>query len=66
MALPISALHSAAHAPARPLSLRARLLPCTAAALLGLLLLYGVGLAQPHALHEAAHDTRHATGFPCH
>jgi cobalt transporter subunit CbtB len=34
------------------------------AALLGLFILYGVGFAQ--MAHETAHDTRHATGFPCH
>ncbi|MDH5556508.1 MAG: CbtB-domain containing protein [Alphaproteobacteria bacterium] len=34
------------------------------AALLGFFILYGVGFAQMS--HETAHDTRHATGFPCH
>lgn len=34
------------------------------AATLGLFILYGVGFAQMS--HETAHDTRHATGFPCH
>jgi cobalt transporter subunit CbtB len=47
-------------------SLRARLLPCLLAALLGAVLLFGVGLAHPHALHDATHDTRHALGLPCH
>jgi cobalt transporter subunit CbtB len=47
-------------------SVAARLWPCTAAALAGLLLLFGVGLAHPHALHQATHDARHAAGFPCH
>jgi cobalt transporter subunit CbtB len=32
----------------------------------GALLLYGVGFAQDSRLHNAAHDTRHAIGFPCH
>jgi cobalt transporter subunit CbtB len=32
----------------------------------GITLLYGVGLAQDPRLHNAAHDTRHAIGFPCH
>jgi cobalt transporter subunit CbtB len=27
---------------------------------------FGVGLAQADTLHNAAHDTRHAIGFPCH
>jgi cobalt transporter subunit CbtB len=36
------------------------------AILLGSFLLYGVGFAQPQALHDAAHDTRHSFAFPCH
>jgi cobalt transporter subunit CbtB len=32
----------------------------------GLLMLYGVGFATLSVAHNAAHDTRHATGFPCH
>lgn len=37
-----------------------------AAALLGALILWGVGFAQPEIVHSAAHDARHAQGFPCH
>jgi cobalt transporter subunit CbtB len=33
---------------------------------LGSFLVFGVGLAQDDRLHNAAHDTRHAIGFPCH
>ena len=33
------------------------------AMLLGSLILFGVGLAQPSLLHDDAHDSRHA--FPC-
>ncbi len=29
-------------------------------------LLFVAGHAQSAALHDAAHDTRHAIGFPCH
>jgi cobalt transporter subunit CbtB len=29
-------------------------------------LLYSVGLSQMAVAHNAAHDTRHAIGFPCH
>lgn len=36
------------------------------AAALGLALLAVAGFAQTQVLHGAAHDTRHATGFPCH
>ena len=36
------------------------------AAALGLFLLYGAGLAQVEEIHNAAHDARHAAGFPCH
>ena len=32
----------------------------------GLLLVFGVGLAHSDKLHNAAHDTRHSIGFPCH
>ncbi len=35
-------------------------------ALLGLTILFIAGHAQSAALHDAAHDVRHATGFPCH
>ncbi|MFD0986316.1 CbtB domain-containing protein [Methyloligella solikamskensis] len=33
---------------------------------LGLSLVFTTGFAHPSALHNAAHDTRHALGFPCH
>jgi cobalt transporter subunit CbtB len=36
------------------------------AALLGLVILFGVGLAPLTVAHNAAHDARHAAGFPCH
>jgi cobalt transporter subunit CbtB len=32
----------------------------------GAFMIYGVGLAQDSRMHNAAHDTRHAIGFPCH
>lgn len=37
-----------------------------AMASLGAVLLFLAGHAQSATLHGAAHDTRHATGFPCH
>ncbi len=47
----------------RPVS---ALLGITGAAMLGLFLLILAGHVQAAALHDGAHDTRHATGFPCH
>lgn len=41
-------------------------LPILAAMLLGLGLVFVAGLSQAAALHDAAHDTRHAIAFPCH
>jgi cobalt transporter subunit CbtB len=36
------------------------------AALLGIIILYGVGFAGPDLIHNAAHDTRHSISVPCH
>ncbi|WP_411957805.1 CbtB domain-containing protein [Paracoccus homiensis] len=33
---------------------------------LGAVFVFGVGLANTSMAHNAAHDTRHAIGFPCH
>ena len=44
----------------------ARLAGPLGAALLGLLLVLGVGFAGPQVLHNAAHDSRHSFSFPCH
>ena len=41
-------------------------LPILLAALLGLGIIVVTGHVQAAALHDAAHDVRHATGFPCH
>lgn len=35
-------------------------------AFFGVALLFSAGFAQPSIMHDVAHDTRHATGFPCH
>lgn len=37
-----------------------------AAALLGVLFVYVTGFAPVAAMHNAAHDTRHAITAPCH
>lgn len=50
-----------------PLSnLKDKILPSLAAAALGVFLLFGAGFAEMSPLHNAAHDARHAAGFPCH
>jgi cobalt transporter subunit CbtB len=42
------------------------LVPVLAAALLGTFLIVGAGFVQIPAVHNAAHDSRHAFAFPCH
>ncbi|MGB0507926.1 CbtB domain-containing protein [Pontivivens nitratireducens] len=37
-----------------------------AVALIGLGITFVAGHVQAETLHDAAHDVRHATGFPCH
>lgn len=41
-------------------------LPVMLAAGLGFAIFFAAGHLQASALHDAAHDVRHATGFPCH
>ena len=36
------------------------------ALLLGTIIIYGAGFLNMAAAHNAAHDTRHSQGFPCH
>lgn len=43
-----------------------RLIAGGLALFLGLVLLAGTGFAGDYRLHNGAHDTRHAMGFPCH
>jgi cobalt transporter subunit CbtB len=58
------------HAIARPntaLGTRASsLAQAIMAAMLGVFLIWGVGFSPIMAVHNAAHDTRHSSGFPCH
>lgn len=37
-----------------------------ASAALGLIILLAVGFAPLEVIHNATHDTRHSSGFPCH
>jgi cobalt transporter subunit CbtB len=40
--------------------------PALFAALLGAVMVFGVGFSDLSMSHNAAHDTRHAMVFPCH
>ncbi|MGE0211234.1 MAG: CbtB domain-containing protein [Parvibaculaceae bacterium] len=53
-------------ATATTISTQQRLLTGVVALALGLFMLIGVGFAGSTVLHNAAHDTRHSIGFPCH
>ena len=48
------------------LSVSQRLIAGLLALLLGLVLVGGIGFAGDMRMHNGAHDTRHAMGFPCH
>ena len=48
------------------LSVPQRLAAGLIALVLGFVLLGTIGFAQDIRLHNGAHDTRHALGFPCH
>ncbi|PTM95388.1 CbtB domain-containing protein [Mycoplana dimorpha] len=54
------------HVSSNSLSLNDRLFAGITALLLGAFLVFGAGLANSSVLHDTAHDTRHAYGFPCH
>jgi len=58
----LSAQSSALQTAARSQTLVAALL----AALLGLVVIWGVGFSHISVVHNAAHDVRHSNGFPCH
>ncbi len=51
-----------------PVAVRAneRLMAAALAAFLGLGLIFMAGFSPAIALHNAAHDFRHAQNFPCH
>ncbi|TWI50982.1 cobalt transporter subunit CbtB [Pseudomonas duriflava] len=58
--------HTLSHAPTTTASLSKRLAAATLACLLGGGLVFLAGFSHIDALHNAAHDTRHSEGFPCH
>lgn len=47
-------------------AIRERVVQAMCAAGLGAVLLFGAGFASMETLHNAAHDSRHSAGFPCH
>jgi len=57
---------SSVFAATRDRVLTSRGLQLAGALLLGMVILFGVGFVKTSAVHNAAHDTRHAVGFPCH
>ncbi|NRG16238.1 CbtB-domain containing protein [Rhizobiales bacterium] len=57
--------HSAATV-TRPVAITEQLKAVSILTALGMFIVFGVGFAQISAAHNAAHDTRHAIGFPCH
>lgn len=60
---PVVIDHAAAPASvATSANIKAALMSCA----LAIGLLYGMGFAPMEALHNAAHDSRHSAGFPCH
>jgi len=48
------------------ISVSQRLIAGSLALFIGLTLIAGIGFASDIAVHNGAHDTRHAFGFPCH
>ena len=47
-------------------AVRTSFAPALFAAVLGFFIVAVAGHVQASALHDAAHDVHHATGFPCH
>lgn len=62
----MAARTATAGAPAAPSATVSTLGAAVLAMAIGVGVIWIAGFAQAHALHAAAHDTRHATGFPCH
>jgi cobalt transporter subunit CbtB len=60
-------MEASVHDGARPYDERlAGRIPALVTLLFGILLLFSVGFMPLPAVHNGAHDTRHANGFPCH
>lgn len=55
-----------AAAPSIPVRVGAHIWQTAVVAIVGLVIVLGVGFAPLPAIHDAAHDTRHSFNFPCH
>ena len=62
MSISTSRTHSAASSTTQ----NQRIVAAVGAAVLGALLVYFAGFSHIDAVHNAAHDTRHSSAFPCH
>ncbi len=63
---PVTTIHAEVASRPATSTLREKMIPALCAAGLGAVLLFGAGFASMEALHNAAHDSRHSAGFPCH
>ena len=43
-----------------------RAISAVVAILLGTFFVFGIGFSHSNVIHNAAHDSRHSAGFPCH
>ncbi len=64
--MPVEAVELRAHAGPQTAARSDVLIAATMAALLGALVIWGVGFSPIAVFHNAAHDTRHSIAFPCH
>jgi cobalt transporter subunit CbtB len=64
--MPVEAVAVQPHAGLRSATRSDTLIAAAMAAVLGVLMIWGVGFSPIAALHNAAHDTRHSMVFPCH
>lgn len=63
----MSIISSTGHATSSTTStLTQRLTAAVCASILGACLVYFAGFSHIEAVHNAAHDTRHSSAFPCH
>ena len=63
----MSIISSTGHTTASTTStLTQRLTAAVCASILGANLVYFAGFSHIEAVHNAAHDTRHSSAFPCH